>query len=108
MQRKSKRKSVRKFIPPEPHELNFDANDLIELVNWDTISKSKLTTPPILDKLYDEDLHNSISKNTVFRGFERKKIPNLKCHSQDCECNIYFTSKSILIKCFKYCLFSQS
>ena len=96
MQRKSKRKTVRKFIPPEPHELNFHANDLIELVNWDTLAKSKKTPPPILKDFSDEDLHRFLSKNTVLQKIAKESVPKFKCHSQDCERNIQLTSKTVL------------
>lgn len=51
VQRKSKAKRPRKFIPPDFNELNFSAETLFDLINWDTIAKSKKTPPPIMQNV---------------------------------------------------------
>merc|ERR1712018_31793 len=95
-ERKSKSTKVRKFIPPEPHELNFDAQNLFELVNWEAIDKKKKTPPPILKDLSDEELKQMVSKTTFLQDMVKDKIPKFLCHSQDCERNIQLTTKTVL------------
>ena len=94
--RRSKRKSVRKFIPPEPHELNYEADNLFDFINWDTIAKAKKTPPPNLRHLTDQELQQLVSKNTILRNIVRAKIPKELCHSQSCEMNVQLTSKIVL------------
>ena len=74
-ERKSKRKTVRKFIPPEIQELNYEADNLFDFINWETIAKTKKTPPPNLRHLSDQELQLLVSKNTVLRNIVREKIP---------------------------------
>lgn len=95
-ERKSKRKSVRKFEKPEPHELNYDATNLFDFINWETIAKAKKTPPPNLRHLSDQELQMLVSKNTVLKNIVREKIPKELCHSQSCEMYVQLTSKTVL------------
>ena len=78
------RDTVRKFVKPLPHEINYNSDNIIDLINWDTISEDKKTPPPILRKFTIEELENGID------------LPKLLCHSQHCERAVKQTSKSVL------------
>ena len=73
---KSKRKTVRKFIKPNGKELNFGANTLFDLLNWDVIAKSKKTPPPIFQYLSDSEVESLMLPEN------HHLFAQLLCHSQ--------------------------
>ena len=97
-ERRSKRKSVRKFHKPEPHQLNYDATNLFDFFKWETITPAndQKHPPPNLRHLSDQELKDLLSENTVLRKSVRDKIPKELCHSQDCERNVQRITKAVL------------
>lgn len=78
VKKRSKSKKIRKFVKLNSSEVNFEANNLLDLIKWDKIAKSKKTAPPILQRLSDDELKGLVSSQNS------DKIPKLLCHSQVC------------------------
>lgn len=87
---------IRQFFALLPHEVNTDANDIVDFINWDALraaprSKTKMTPSPLLMKYSDDDL-----KNEVFGTVKIIKLDDLLCHSQHVERAVKQTSQSVL------------
>ena len=68
-------------------EINFEATDYIELINWE---KCKLTEPPITTCISDECLTEMVTNGHV------PKVKRFPCHTQGVErCIILFTEASV-------------
>ena len=79
-QRMSRAKKVRKFIPPYIKKINFDTNNIFDLLKWDKFEKNEITPPPLLQDLTDNELKSENLEKII-----KEKIPGLfclLCHSQ--------------------------
>ena len=76
--KKSRATKVRKFRYPGAL-VNFEAETIMDLLDWDTLPKSYITSPPLLEKFSDEDLILFV------KGKKDLEFEDLKSHSQDCE-----------------------
>ena len=82
MKEKKKSTKIRKFILPSTFNLN--AENFLELIDWETISPKCLTSPPPLKNYSNEQL-KTITKDDV---------PKLLCHSQRNEFYVQQVTKS--------------
>lgn len=70
---KDKSNEVRFFKKPS---INFDCEEYQDLIYWD---KTKITPPPLLADIADDDLEN------YFKNLQIKKSERLPCHTQAVE-----------------------
>ena len=92
VKRKSKRKSIRTFKKPIKKELNKEAQNLLGQLNWNVVKKYKLTPPPYLDELSDNEVKSLATKNCKEA---KKKIAKLLCHNQYCENSVQMVAKAV-------------
>ena len=98
--KKKKSKKVRKLKKPKKDEINFGADNLFDVLNWDKQSlKLKIRDPPLMDLLSPNEIKLIVqslkSKNEIPPEI-LCKIYKLLCHSQHCERCVKQTSKSLL------------
>ena len=70
---------VRKYVIPQPHDYDLDADHFFDMLRWDDLSPKTFTDPPILSKIADADL----------KDVSKEDLPRLKCHSQVCIVYLY-------------------
>ena len=78
-QRNNPSEIVRRFIYPKKPQINFDAEEVLDLLNWNGLPKSYITSPPILSDYSDEQLIQSCESNTLL------DIPKIYSHNARCE-----------------------
>ena len=88
MEKKSKAKSIRKFILPTQEQINLEADNVLDLLKWDKYPKKYQTSPPLLRDFCDDDLED------VDQLRQDPVISNILCHSQQCERAIKQTTLS--------------
>ena len=71
-EQKSKAKDVRKYITPTEDQLDFEADNPLDLLKWDKVPKKHVRSPPLLK-------HFTIQQLEVPSALE---IPEILCHSQ--------------------------
>ena len=92
VKRKSKSKKIRKFVPPTGIELNLGADNVMGLVKWPKIAKSKKTVSVLLDQVTDTELPELKKEgdNDV-----KKKVAKILCHQQFNEQFVQIVAKSV-------------
>ena len=82
-----KDKTIRTYIIPE---LNFEANDYINLINW---QKSVVTEPPLTKMFSNDQIDDFIKEQHIL------EIPKFPCHTQAVERCIKLVTDASLAVC---------
>ena len=69
------RKDVRIFVPPKEHQVNYDATNFFDFLDWENLPMSYITPSPCLSIYTIDELKDFL--NLIF--------PNYKCHQSECE-----------------------
>ena len=82
-QEKSQNKNVRQFRRPKDHQINFNATNYFNLVNFKDFTLKCFNSPPILSTMTVQQIKE--------KAFD-PEILSLSCHSQSVEKAVYLTS----------------
>ena len=66
--------SGEQVLPRAVPEINFSADDYYKIINWSSV---RITSPPILNKVTNQELSEKLSSNSLFLDWEFLKYP---CH----------------------------
>ena len=75
-QRQSNNNRVRIFKYPSEEQINFEAESIMDLVDWESLPYSYITPPPLLQDWTDENLIEA------YQSKRSLDTPKLLCHSQ--------------------------
>ena len=80
----ARRTTVRPFHVPKQHQLNFEAENLIDFLKWDEFTQEEISPPPLLSNFSIREL----------RKLSKDDLPDLPAHNQDCERAIKETTRA--------------
>ena len=81
--------SVRKFIYPKEHEINWEAQSIMDILHWHKLKSDYITPPPLLQDFTDDEL------TEAYLSKQKLDLPKLLCHSQHNEAAVKNTTKEV-------------
>ena len=80
----ARRQTVRSFTVPKEHQLNFNADTLMDFLNWEEFTTEEITPPPLLMNFSNREL----------KKLKKGDLPDLPAHNQDCERAVKETTRA--------------